>query len=327
MSKRNAPRRGSLQFWPRVRAKRAYPRVGTWATIPTAKLLGFAGYKVGMTHLLIVDNKSTSKTKGQEIFCPVTVLECPPLKIAALRFYKKTLSGSVVVAEVPVVVDAELGRKITVSKKDLSQKLGDVEKTLQQYDDLKILMYTQPKLTGFGKKKPELFEVGIGGSLQEKFAYSKGFLGKEIPVTAAFQEGQFIDVHAVTRGKGFQGPRRRFGVMLRSHKSEKSRRNPGNVGPWTPKKASWRVAHAGKMGYHNRVDYNKWIIKIGDQAKDIVPKGGFLRYGNVKSTYVLVKGSIAGPSKRLIRLTTAIRAPTPHHEAPTVAYTSLASKQ
>lgn len=327
MGKRRAPRRGSMQFWPRVRAKRAYPRVGTWATLPTTKILGFAGYKAGMTHLLIVDNKPTSKTKGQEIFCPVTVIECPPLKIAALRFSKKYQYGSLVVAEVPVAVDPELGRKITLSKKDVSQKLTEIEKTLPQYDDLKLLVYTQPKLTGFGKKKPELFEVAIGGSLAEKFAYIKGLLGKEIPVTTVFQEGQFVDVHAVTRGKGFQGPRRRFGVTLRSHKSEKSRRNPGNVGPWTPKKASWRVAHAGKMGYHNRVDYNKWIIKIGEQSKDITPKGGFVRYGNIKTTYLLVKGSIAGPAKRLIRFTAPIRSKTPQHEAPHIVHTSLASKQ
>ena len=68
MGKSHRPRRGSLQYWPRKRAKRAYARVKTFAPLKEAKLAGFCGYKVGMTHLLITDNKSTSMTKGKNIF-------------------------------------------------------------------------------------------------------------------------------------------------------------------------------------------------------------------------------------------------------------------
>jgi len=82
MKKRN-PRHGSMQFWPRVKAKRAYARIRRWND-STKGVLGFAGYKVGMTHLMITDNKATSKTKGEvnELFIGednYVLVKIPPL--------------------------------------------------------------------------------------------------------------------------------------------------------------------------------------------------------------------------------------------------------
>ncbi|HIH43271.1 TPA: 50S ribosomal protein L3, partial [Candidatus Woesearchaeota archaeon] len=49
-----------MQYWPRSRAKRIYPAVKYWAAnVKDIKPLGFAGYKVGMTHILYTDAKST----------------------------------------------------------------------------------------------------------------------------------------------------------------------------------------------------------------------------------------------------------------------------
>ena len=86
------PRKGSLGVWPRVRAKRHYSRVRAWADSKDNKPLGFAGYKVGMTHMGIIDNRATSTTKAEEIVIPATIIECPPLKSFSIIFYKK--SGS-----------------------------------------------------------------------------------------------------------------------------------------------------------------------------------------------------------------------------------------
>ena len=71
-----------------------YAKVHTYPQSKEAKILGFAGYKVGMVHSLIIDNKKTTPTKGKEVFCPLTIIECPPLKIASILFYKKTKTGS-----------------------------------------------------------------------------------------------------------------------------------------------------------------------------------------------------------------------------------------
>ena len=153
-------------------------------------------------------------------------------------------------------------------------------------------------------------------------------LGKEISVNEAFKEGQLLDSHSITRGKGFQGPVKRFGITLRHHKSEKSRRNPGSLGAWRAQgHIMWRTAHAGKMGYHTRTEYNKWLIKIGLKGEEINQKGGTLHYGLVKNPYILIKGSLPGPPKQSIRFTNAIRPKKKMPEAPQISYTSTESKQ
>ena len=312
MPKAHRPRHGSMQVWPRVRAKRSYPRINRFSAAKEAKLTGFAGYKAGMTHIIITDGRKNSMTKGEDISVPVTVVECPPIRIAGVRIYKKKYKTVQPVKDILAKPDKELARKISPPKKE--PKTLDSLKP-DDYDDLKVLVQTQPKMTGIGKKKPELFEVCIGGSKEDKLSFAKDNLGKELSVKDVFTEGQLVDVHAVTKGKGFQGPVKRFGVKIRTRKAEKTKRGPGSLGDWKHK-VTWRVAHAGQMGYHNRVDYNKQIMMIGDDATKVNIKGGFPRYGNVKNTYLLIKGSIPGPAKRLIRFETAIRADPKFEQAP-----------
>jgi len=89
MARKHAPLKGSRAYSPRKRAKRMYPRVSSWPTEEKeTKLLGFAGYKAGMTHMFIKDNLGDTSTTGKEVFTPVTVLECPPIVPFALRVYK-----------------------------------------------------------------------------------------------------------------------------------------------------------------------------------------------------------------------------------------------
>lgn len=318
------PRSGSLQFAPRVRARRQYPRVRKWVAGKDAKLLGFAGYKVGMTHLMFKDDNKKSFTAGLEVSWPATIIECPPLKVASYRFYKQNLQGFDPVSQITSSqLDKELKRKIVFAKKKSEKKTDD-----KDFDQIRLIVYTQPKLTTIGKKKPEVFEIALGGSKEDQLAYAQEKLGKEIPVSEILTEGQFYDIHAVTKGKGFQGPVKRFGISLRSHKSEKSVRNPGSLGPWVGQgNIMWRVAHAGQTGYHTRTEYNKLLLKIGDDPKDINVKGGFINYGNVKNTYILLKGSIPGPKKRLIRLTCALRSSDKKQQIPDFHTISQESQQ
>lgn len=322
------PRHGSMGYWPRKRAQRIYARVRSWAASKDNKLLGFAGYKVGMTHVMHVDNRKTSKTKGEEISCPVTVIECPPLKVASVRLYSSTPYGLQPKTQFTAkILDKELiERKIVKPKKMNEDKLSAI--TANDFDELTLLVYTQPKLASI-KKMPEIFEIAVGGSKEEKLNYAKQRLGKEIAVSEVFAEGNIVDIHAVTKGKGFQGPIKRFGIGRRSHRSEKSIRNPASLGPWNAQgHVMYRVAHAGQTGYHTRTEHNKPILKIGTKPEEINIKGGFVNYGLVKNTYVLLKGSVAGAEKRLIRFNAAMRPdPTAVKEAPQITYTSLESKQ
>jgi large subunit ribosomal protein L3 len=304
MGRKNFPRSGSMQFWPRKRAKRVYPRVKSWAKVKDAKLLGFAGYKVGMTHVMYTDAKGNSLTKGEDIFCPATIVECPPMKILGIRFYKKDSYGENVVADViSSKVEKELSRKIPVSKKQ-TKKIEDIK----DFDDIKLIVYTQPKLTSVGKKKPEIFEIAIGGSKDDKLNFAKEKINQEIRLGDVFHDGQQVDIHAVTKGKGFQGPVKRFGIKIRQHKSEKTKRGPGSLGGWKAQgQTMYRVPHAGQTGFQVRTEYNKWVMKIGTNPEEINPKSGFKRYGLIKNNYVLIKGSVAGPTKRLLRFNEAIR--------------------
>ena len=167
MPRTRRPRSGSMQFWPRVRAKGV--RVRSWST--DKGLAGFAGYKSGMTHLIAVDNRKNSLTKGEEIFIPVTVIECPPLKAASIIFYKNSKTISQICAD---KVDKELERRVSLKSKRKTEDIKD-------FDDLRVLAYTQPILIGL-KKKPDLFELAIGGNKEEKLEFAKNIFWKEIKI-------------------------------------------------------------------------------------------------------------------------------------------------
>jgi large subunit ribosomal protein L3 len=307
-----------MQFWPRKRAQRIYPRVRSWSNVEGTKLLGFAGYKVGMTHVKLRDN-SNATTKGQLISVPVTVIECPPLKPLSLKFYKKSNYGLKLISEIlSKKLNKELSKKISIPKKEVK------EKEVKEFDEIRLVVYTQPVLIG-KKKKPEIFEIGLG---TKDLEFAKSLLEKEIKIQDVFKEGQLIDIHSVTKAKGFQGAVKRFGLRLRAKKSEKAARGPGSLGPWNQQQhIMYRVAHPGQTGYHTRTEYNNLVIKISDVKEEINPKGGFLRYGEVKNDYVLIKGSIPGPSKRLIRMTEPMRPKKSMEVIPEILGVSLKSRQ
>ncbi|NOZ81213.1 MAG: 50S ribosomal protein L3 [DPANN group archaeon] len=306
MPKASNPRSGSMQFWPRKRARSEVARVRSWIVTDEAKPLGFAGYKVGMTHVLYTDQHANSLTKGMEVSVPVTVIECPPIKVFGIRFYgrddTRLLSLSTILSS---TVDKELARSISRIKK--VKKTAD-EVSMAEVVEIRLLVHTQPKLTGIGKKRPEIFELAIGGRKEDQLAYAKSVFGKDIKVEDVISNGEHIDLHAITKGKGFQGPVKRFGIAIKSHKSEKTRRNPGSLGPWKGQgHIMYRVAHAGQMGYHQRTEYNKWVIGLGSDPSLVNAAGGFKRYGAVKESWLLVVGSVAGASKRLIRFNPSFR--------------------
>jgi large subunit ribosomal protein L3 len=322
------PRHGSMQFWPRKRAAKETPGVKAWATSNDAKALGFAGYKVGMTHVIFTEAKKNALFKGLDVSSAVTVIECPPLKVAGIRAYKTLPAGKKLIAQSFGSIDKEVSRKTYLGSKNTNIAAIDAVSD-SDFTYIRLICYTQPKVTGIGKKKPELFEVAVGGSAADQLAYAKENLGKEIAVADVFEAGMFVDAHAVTKGKGYQGVIKRFGVSLKAKKSEKGQRRVGSrSGGWTSRQhMMYRVAQPGQVGYHTRTDYNKVVMLIGDDATKINPDGGFPRYGAVKNTYVLIKGSVPGPSKRLIRFNKAIRPHEAKIAVPEIDYTSTISQQ
>jgi large subunit ribosomal protein L3 len=170
-----------------------------------------------------------------------------------------------------------------------------------------------PNSASLSQKKPFVWEIPIGGKdTKSKIDYVVNNFGKQVNIKDVFEAGQFIDISAITRGKGVEGPITRFGVKRKQHKSRKSVRALGTLGPISPAVVTYTVPRQGQRGFHQRTEYNKRILIISNSDKDtdfkINPKGGFEHYGLVKNDYIIVKGSVAGVPKRLIKMRFPIRA-------------------
>jgi large subunit ribosomal protein L3 len=324
------PKRGSKGYSPRKRAKSSIPRFKSWPEREgEPKIQGFAGYKAGMTHAFIVDYRPTSTTTKQEVRVPVTVIEVPPMRVAAVRVYEQTPYGLKTQAEVwAQKVEKELAQRLPIPKKcDTKEAWKKINK--KNVDDVRVLVYTQPKVVvGIPKKTPEIMEVRIGGgTIEERIRYAKKILGKQVKVTDFTDEGQMVDVASITKGKGFQGHVKRWGVKLLTHKNSKHRRMVGTLGPWNPHYVHRNVPQAGQVGFHQRTEYNKRVLKIGENGEEITPNGGFLRYGVVKNQYIVMHGSIPGPAKRLVRFRDSVRFHGVSVEKPEITYISTESNQ
>lgn len=133
-----------------------------------------------------------------------------------------------------------------------------------------------------------------------------------------FAKDEMIDVIGVTRGHGMEGVTKRFGVTRLPRKTHKGLRKVGCIGAWHPARVSFTVARAGQHGYHHRTEANKKIFRLVTKSegvdtssgstdfdlteKSINPLGGFPRYGNITEDFIMLKGCVVGPRKRVLTL-------------------------
>ncbi|TMI24098.1 50S ribosomal protein L3 [Candidatus Bathyarchaeota archaeon] len=328
--KYSAPRRGSLAYLPRGRATHWSPRIRFWPRYEgPPKLLAFAGFKAGTTHSTIVDNRQGSLTYGKEVTFPVTVVETPPLVVSGLRFYEMWNGALRSVGEVWASdTQRDLGRAIKLPEKFNSDAAWEkLEPLKERVREVRAIVSSQPRLAKTGKKEPDILEVKIdGGSVTERWEFGKKLLGTEVKVTDVFKEGGEVDVVAITKGKGIQGPVKRWGIKKLKHKSRKTVRGVGSIGPWHPHFVMYSVPRPGQMGFAQRTEYNKQILRLSDNPADINPQGGFLHYGPIKTQYALLRGTVPGPAKRLVALRYPSRGIV-EAEPPKLEQVSLASKQ
>ena len=321
-------RRGSMAYYPRVRAKKIGADIRSWPEIEgNAKIQAFAGYKVGMTHIQMTDYRKTSVTAGKTIMAPVTVVEVPPLKVISVRYYEDGDNGLKIFAEKRADnIDKEVFKRIPEIKNKNSKEIE-----LKDVSDVRLLVHTNPKLVpGIPSKTPEIFEIKVGGStMEDRIKLAEEKLGKELYFTDFTSDGSFVDTISVTKGKGFQGVVKRFGVKLLPKKNRKHRRMIGTLGPWHPDWVRNTVPQAGQVGLHQRTLHNIRVVKYGkkEDINDINVKGGFLNYGLVKNDYVLLYGSVSGPAKRLIKLRDPARQKVVNAEKVEITYISKESKQ
>ena len=325
-----------MGYSPRKRVDSEVPRFRSWPDDEGAPALqGFAGYKAGMTHVVVVNDHEDSPRQGMEESVPVTVVETPPMRAVALRAYEETPYGQKPLTEVWTDrFHEELDRTLDLPNESTfeadAEALRDAIEA-GEVDDIRVVTHTVPEgLANVPKKKPDVMETRVGGgSLEERAEFALELVedGGEHAVEDVFRDGEYLDVSGVTKGKGTQGPVKRWGVQKRKGKHARQgwRRRIGNLGPWNPSRVRSTVPQQGQMGYHQRTELNKRLIDLGDEGASV--DGGFVNYGDVDGSFALVKGSVPGPDKRLVCMRPAVRPNDQPRLDPEVRYVSEESNQ
>jgi large subunit ribosomal protein L3 len=311
--KYSAPRRGSIAFRPRARAKSLEARIRTWppTSVEKTALLGFAGFKAGGIHILTIDDREKTPNFGKNLMNSATVLAAPPIRIIGIRGYKGDLDGKGAIFDLYAKnLPKEISRKVDIKHNEKTLEMAP--SLLERSNSVMAIAAIFPADVKLPQKKPFIFEIAVSGKdITTQFNYLMTILGKEVKVSDIFQVGQFVDVSGITRGKGVEGPITRFGVKRKQHKSRKSVRAVGTLGPISPAVVMYTVPRQGQRGFHQRTEYNKRILMISNAEKNqeqlINPHGGFKHFGLVRGDYVVLKGSIPGVQKRLIKMRQSIR--------------------
>ena len=118
---------------------------------------------------------------------------------------------------------------------------------------------------------------------------SKVKLGMEVKVQDLFNENEFLDVTAVSKGKGFQGVVKRHnfaGVGQNTHGQHNRNRAPGSIGAGsTPSRVFKGMRMAGRTGGGKVTIQNLKIYKI-DSNHNLIYVGGSVP--GSKNTYVIL---------------------------------------
>jgi len=312
--KHSQPRRGSLAYLPRCRAKsmEARIRMRGWAQVDSEEpqLLAHCGFKAGCVQVVTIDDREHVPNHGKQLVSLGTVLATPPVLVLGVRGYSKDSNG--IHAEFDVYADdipKDIAKEIKV--KNGEGALDRAEKQLGRIREVFAIVAVSPRAVGLEQKKPYVFEAPVrGGDARKQFAFVKDLLGKEVRFDQVFEEGSSVDVAAITKGKGWQGVIQRYGAKRKQHKSRKTVRELGSLGPISPQNIMYTVPRAGQMGFHQRIEYNKRIMVVGNadgKKAQINPEGGYKHFGLVRGDYIILKGSVPGTYRRLIKMRKQIR--------------------
>jgi large subunit ribosomal protein L3 len=257
--------------------------VRNWPKIASDKptILGFPAFKAGTIHAITVDDRAKTPNFGKPLFNLSSVLSLPDAEVKRIRFYGRENGGDVVLGE-------GLGLPPDLPMEKVSRVAAVVS--------------VVPSEVGLSQKEPLVFEVGVGGAdVKAQVDYAIGLVGKKVKFSEVFRPGMYVDVLGITKGKGYEGPVTRFGVKRKQHKSRKSVRAVGVIGPWHPAAVMYTIARAGQMGFHQRTETGKRILLMGNgKEKPVTPAGGFLHFGNVNGDYAVLRGSVPGPASRFV---------------------------
>lgn len=304
-------------------------------------LTAFAGFKAGMTHVLREMNRVGAKLHKREVVESVTIVETPPIVPVGLVGYVETPRGLRTLTSVwaehlnddvkrrfyknwfktkQKAFDRYAQRVVDTQGKSIEDELNRIRK---HASIVRVLAHTQVRLLKLRQKKAHLFEIQVNGGkdIKEKVDYAHKLFEQPQSVDSVFKQNEMIDVIGVTKGHGFEGVVSRWGVARLPRKTHRGLRKVACVGAWHPARIRWSVPRHGQKGYFHRTETNKKIYRIGKSQKDkegkinfnantnhdltqktINPLGGFPHYGEVNEDFLMLKGTIVGPKKRVLLL-------------------------
>jgi len=333
-----APRHGSLGFRPRRRTRHHRGRCRSFPKDDASKkphLTAFAGFKAGMTHIMRDVERPGSRHNKKEVVEAVTVIECPPMTVVGVVGYIDTPRGLRALTTVwTKTIDENTKKRFYKNwanskkrafahhEKSFDQKAQDLLlKRIEKYCSVvRVIAHTNMTKLNLRQKKNHILEIQVnGGAIKEKVAFAKSLFEKEVRVDSLFAENEMLDVLGVTKGKGFAGVIKRFGVKHLQKKTHRGYRKVGCIGAWHPSRIRFTVPRAGQLGYHHRTETNKKVYRIGKAGdpsnastagdvtdKAITPLGGFPHYGVVNNDFIMIKGCCVGPKKRVLTLRKSI---------------------
>jgi large subunit ribosomal protein L3e len=287
-------------------------------------------------------DKPGSKAHKKEVVEAVTIIECPPLYIVGLVGYIETPKGlrtltTVWAQHLSDLVKRRFYRNFYASKKKAFSQYQaafakDKKKTFDRELErikkyctvVRAIAHTQTDKIGLRQKKAHVMEVQLNGgkSVAEKVDFAVQSFEKAVPVSGVFAQNEMIDVIGVTKGHGYEGVTHRWGTTKLPRKTHKGLRKVGCIGSWHPARVQFSVPRAGQHGFYHRTEINKKIYRIGaaihtegDKViknnaateydltdKSITPMGGFPHYGEVNGDFIIIKGCIMGPARRVVVL-------------------------
>jgi large subunit ribosomal protein L3 len=206
------------------------------------------GKKLGMTRVFTEDGTAV----------PVTVVECAPNKVTAIRRADRDGYDAIQLAAIPVeeekLTKAELGH--------LKKAGAGGMRTLVEFRDAEL-----PAAGGGGQGE------GEEGS-DEEAPSGERKVGDDVTV-ADFEPGQSVKVSAVSIGKGFQGTIRRHGFSRgpESHGSHNVRA-PGSIGASAdPARVFKGTKMPGQMGARRVTQQGAEVVEVDPERNVLLIRG------------------------------------------------------
>jgi len=327
---------------PRKRTKHHFGKIKSFPKDEQSKaphLTAFMSYKAGMTHIVRDVDKPGSKLHKKEVAEAVTVVEAPPMIVVGFVGYVETPRGLRALTTVWAGhLSEECKRRFYKSWHTSKQKAftkyqkrwsdaskgsdapmaTEIARAKKYCQVIRAICHTQVGKVKLGQKKAHVKEIQInGGTTEKKVDFVVDLFEKEVKVADVFSQDEMIDTIGATTGHGMAGVVTRWGVTRLARKSHRGLRKVACIGSWHPARVQFQVPRAGQLGYGHRTEINKKIYRVGKSVKEdpksamteadltekgITPMGGFSHYGEVNEDWVMIKGCVMGPRKRLITM-------------------------